>query len=184
MIGIDEVGRGCWAGPLLVVAARQIGDLPEGLADSKVLSKKRRAALVPDIAVTCELGEGWVEPAEIDQLGLTAAMRLAVKRALAALDAQTDEPIIMDGNYNYCPPQYLGVACIVDADAEHPIVSAASIYAKERRDNYMVQVAEAYPGYGFEAHVGYGTKAHLAALQQLGVCAQHRRSFKPVAVFV
>ena len=184
MIGIDEVGRGCWAGPLLVVAARQVGDLPEGLDDSKVLSKKRRAALIPEIKKSCQLGEGWAEPAEIDLLGLTAAMRLAVKRALAAIGAHTSEPIIMDGNFNYCPVQFVSVACVIDADAVHPIVSAASIYAKQRRDDYMTQIAGTYPGYGFENHVGYGTKAHLLALQAQGICKQHRLSVKPVMAFV
>ncbi len=184
MIGIDEVGRGCWAGPLLVVAARQIGDLPAGLDDSKVLTKKRRASLAPGIKESCQLGEGWAEPAEIDSLGLTAAMRLAVKRALAALGAETSEPIIMDGNINYCPTQFISVACVVDADAEHPIVSAASIYAKQRRDQYMTEMSGAYPGYGFESHVGYGTKAHLLALQAQGVCKQHRLSVKPVKAFL
>ena len=180
MIGIDEVGRGCWAGPLLVVAARQVKELSPLLADSKVLTKKRRLALMESIQQTCQLGEGWVEPAEIDALGLTAAMRLAVKRALQALDAQPNEPIIMDGNFNYCPPQYLSVACIIDADAEHPIVSAASIFAKVTRDQFMTNLALEQPGYGFEKHVGYGTKAHITALHELGVSSSHRKSYKPI----
>lgn len=180
MIGIDEVGRGCWAGPLLVVAARQVADLSPLLADSKVLTQKRRQGLMSSIQQSCQLGEGWVEPAEIDALGLTGAMRLAVKRALQAVDAQPNEPIIMDGNFNYCPPQYLAVACVVDADADHPIVSAASIYAKVKRDQYMTELAETIPGYGFEKHVGYGTKAHIAALHELGVSSSHRKSYKPI----
>ncbi|MEO5627820.1 MAG: ribonuclease HII [Candidatus Saccharimonadales bacterium] len=180
MIGIDEVGRGCWAGPLLVVAARQVGELSPLLADSKVLSKKKRQALMHPIEQTCQLGEGWVEPAEIDALGLTAAMRLAVKRALQALDAQPNEPIIMDGNFNYCPAQYLSVACVVDADADYPIVSAASIYAKVKRDQFMTDLAVTTPGYGFEKHVGYGTKAHIDALKKLGVSSNHRKSYKPI----
>jgi ribonuclease HII len=180
MIGIDEVGRGCWAGPLLVVAARQVGVLPKGLADSKVLSKKRREALFNDIQISCDLGEGWVSAAEIDQHGLAGAMRLGVARALANLQAQDDEVIIMDGKVNYCAKQFVGVQCVVDADATHPIVSAASIYAKVLRDRHMVAQATLFPGYSFETHVGYGTRAHQAALQLLGACELHRQSYKPI----
>lgn len=184
MIGIDEVGRGCWAGPLLVVAARQVTALPVGLADSKVLKRAQREALVAGIRDSCDLGEGWVEPAEIDELGLTAAMHLAVRRALEALDAQPNEDIIMDGNINYCPQSFRNVQCIVKADADYPIVSAASIYAKVSRDQKMGQFAEQFPGYGFAEHVGYGTKVHLAALQSLGVTELHRRSYKPIQAFL
>jgi ribonuclease HII len=184
MIGIDEVGRGCWAGPLLVVAARQVTALPTGLADSKVLKRGQREALMVDIQSSCDLGEGWVEPAEIDEIGLTAAMHLAVERALAALDAQADESIVMDGNINYCPEKYTDVQCIVKADADYPIVSAASIFAKVSRDQKMAQYAEEFPGYCFAEHVGYGTKVHLAALNSLGITPLHRRSYKPIQAFV
>jgi len=180
MIGIDEVGRGAWAGPLLVVAARAQTPLPLGLADSKVLKKVQREALYNDIILTCDLGEGWVEPTEIDTLGLSEAMRLAVKRALANIDANPDETIIMDGKLNFCEPRFLQVECVIGADSLHPIVSAASIYAKVTRDRLMTALAKDFPGYGFESHVGYGTAAHIAALQQLGISKLHRLSYKPV----
>lgn len=180
VIGIDEVGRGCWAGPLLVVAARAKAELPTGLADSKLLNRRRREALAPLIHESCELGEGWVQAAEIDAVGLTAAMRLGVERALLALSASANQAIIMDGHINYCPAEFINVRTIVGADASQPIVSAASIYAKVRRDNYMANVDKRYPGYGFDQHVGYGTKQHLAALRELGVCSQHRQSYRPV----
>lgn len=180
MIGIDEVGRGCWAGPLLVVAARQTSTLSSDLADSKILTKKKRIALIDSIQQSCQLGEGWVQPSEIDEIGLTKAMQLAVERALSSIGAKPDEAIIMDGNINYCPRQYANVKCIVSADASYPIVSAASIYAKVKRDHYMSQLALDLPGYGFEKHVGYGTKQHLLALRQLGVSHCHRLSYKPV----
>jgi ribonuclease HII len=179
-IGIDEVGRGSWAGPLLVVAARQVAKLPDGLADSKQLSRQRRQALMPAIIESCHLGEGWVEAAEIDRLGLAAAMRLGVTRALTALRALEEEPIVMDGPVNYCDSKYTNVRCVVGADASFPIVSAASIYAKQLRDAHMVQQAELFADYGFASNVGYGTKAHLLALRQLGPCRLHRRSYKPV----
>ncbi len=184
MIGIDEVGRGCWAGPLLVVAARTRGDLPLGVADSKKLSKKKRESLFHDIGISCDIGEGWVQPAEVDEFGLTIAMHMAVERALAALNAQADEVIIMDGNINYCQPKFANVQAVIDADADYPIVSAASIYAKVLRDNYMAQQATVHPNYSFEKHVGYGTSAHIAALKLLGVCELHRLSYKPVRAII
>ncbi len=154
--------------------------MPAGVADSKTLTKKRREQLFTAIEAVCDIGEGWVQPDEIDRLGLTAAMRLAVERALAGLAAAADEAIIMDGNINYCPPQFTAVQCVVDADATHPVVSAASIYAKVRRDRHMAEAAAEYPGYGFESHVGYGTKTHRQALQLHGVCKLHRQSYKPI----
>lgn len=184
VIGIDEVGRGCWAGPLLVVAARQKGTLPVGLADSKKLSKTQREALFEAIVRSCDIGEGWVEPTEIDEHGLTEAMRLAVARALAVLGAAPSEQIIMDGTYNYCAPEFTQVECVAKADDLHPIVSAASIYAKVRRDQFMTEQAELHPNYGFEKHVGYGTAFHIEALKTLGICELHRRSYKPVQAYV
>src|SRR4051812_6898730 len=102
MIGIDEVGRGCWAGPLLVVAARVSSTLPQGLKDSKKLNKKQRENLFSYIHLSCDLGEGWVSAPEIDTLGLTGAMKLGVARALTAIQAENSEEIIMDGLINYC----------------------------------------------------------------------------------
>lgn len=180
MIGIDEVGRGCWAGPLLVVAARQTGELPLGLVDSKLLTKKKRETFLTTINSSCDIGQGWVSPAEVDELGLTKAMFLAVERALNELTAKSDEEIIMDGNINYCSPIYTNVLPLINADATHPIVSAASIYAKVLRDNYMTEQAHVFPEYAFEKHVGYGTVAHIAALKLHGVCELHRLSYKPI----
>lgn len=179
-IGIDEVGRGCWAGPLLVVAARARCVLPDGLADSKQLTKLRREVLLPMIMEACDLGEGWVQPHEIDNYGLAQAMRLGVERALLDLGAKYQEPIIMDGIVNYCPLKFENVKVVARADSTHPIVSAASIYAKVKRDNHMATAAQLYPDYGFEKHVGYGTKLHLQALMRCGVSPIHRLSYKPV----
>ncbi len=180
IVGIDEVGRGCWAGPLLVVAARQINQLPTTLKDSKLLTKKKRELLYYDIEIACDIGEGWVEPAEIDKLGLTNAMFLAVKRALSMLNASHDETIIMDGNINYCPQDFKNVSCIIKADSLHPIVSAASVYAKVKRDRFMTDIAKKYPDYQFQKHVGYGTKLHNDLLKKFGVSPIHRLSYKPI----
>jgi ribonuclease HII len=183
MIGIDEVGRGCWAGPLLVVAARSIATLPPGLADSKVLSKKKREELFVILPEACVFGQGWVKPAEIDELGLTEAMKLGVARALDNLNASADDEIIMDGLINYCGPEFTRVQCIARADASHPIVSAASVYAKVLRDRKMTELALQHPNYGFDKHVGYGTKVHMDAIKQFGVTPLHRLSYKPLQQF-
>lgn len=184
VIGIDEVGRGSWAGPLLVVAAKAKSALPQGLADSKILTATRREELFQLIEAACDLGEGWVQPEEIDKLGLAQAMRTGVARALMALGCELDNEIIMDGNINYCPPDFMNVKAVVRADGSHPIVSAASIYAKVRRDAHMKRLAGFYPFYGFEKHVGYGTALHRSLLKIHGVSKIHRKSYKPVQQFL
>lgn len=177
MIGIDEVGRGCWAGPLLVVAARECRELPLGLADSKVLSKKKREGLVPLIQKSCDIGEGWVTAKEIDQMGLTEAMRLGVLRALLAVRATPEEVVIMDGNINYCAAKYKNASAVIDGDALYPVVSAASIHAKVTRDAYMASLSGPFQ---FEKHVGYGTKLHMEMLLKHGISTEHRLSFAPI----
>jgi len=184
VIGIDEVGRGCLAGPLLVVAARKVGELPAGITDSKLLSKIKREALFLDIQISCDIGEGWVTSQEIDKLGLSESMRLGTKRALARLNADNAESIVFDGNINYCEVKYLNALAIINADALHPVVSAASVYAKVLRDNYMTNLPNEYRLYQFSKHVGYGTKLHIEMLKQHGVTNIHRRSFKPISVLL
>lgn len=184
LVGIDEVGRGCWAGPLLVVAARARGELPTGLADSKALTKTQRENLLEAIKESCDLGEGWVQPDEIDTLGLARAMRLGVARALMDLGAMLDDDIIIDGLVNYCPAEFHSVQAIAKADVTQPIVSAASVYAKVTRDAHMVRAAKFYPFYGFEKHVGYGTELHRSLLKMYGVCKLHRKSYKPIQAFL
>jgi ribonuclease HII len=181
MIGVDEVGRGCLAGPMLVVAARQLHELPDGVADSKTLTGIMREQLYGLIIKSCSFGEGWVTAAEIDAQGLTDATRLGVKRALDALGISDNEELIIDGHINYAPPSYTNVRTIVRADAKIPIVSAASIYAKVTRDKFMRSLATDYPDYGFEKHVGYGTAFHLSAINRYGAIEQlHRISFAPL----
>ncbi len=179
IIGIDEVGRGCWAGPL-VAGAVMLGKPINGLTDSKLLSAARRKQLSIDIyAHAAAWGLGWVSATEVDVLGLTAAVKLAMERAVQCIGPIADE-IIIDGNYNYLP-QYQQAHTLIKADLTIPSVSAASIIAKVARDEWMAQVAKDYPEYGFERHVGYGTKQHQAALSKMGPCPIHRLSYKPVS---
>ncbi len=181
MVGVDEVGRGCLAGPLLVVAARPLGKLPEGLDDSKVLSRARREKLFELLSGCCEFGEGWVTPTQINRLGLAGAMRLGVRRAMRSLEVDKTELVIMDGRVNYAPKIYTNVQCIIDGDALVPSVSAASVYAKVKRDNYMRTLGERHSRYGFKTNVGYGTIEHLKALGKYGYLKTvHRRYFGPV----
>lgn len=181
MIGVDEVGRGCLAGPLLVVAARQKNPLPKGVMDSKLLTRVQREELFETLINLCVFGEGWVSAVEIDRRGLAKAMRLGVARALRNLDAQHHDKIIIDGSVNYLPKIFKNFECLIGADALVPLVSAASIYAKVRRDRFMIKLAKKYVSYGFENHVGYYTPQHKLALQRFGPLATiHRQSFQPL----
>lgn len=178
LIGIDEVGRGCWAGPL-VAGAVVLGKPIQGLADSKTLSKQQRQELAAKIkSEAVYLGIGWVAPAFIDMYGLTLSVQRAMQQALAAIPRPYGS-IIIDGNYNYLPNEPTATV-LIKADATIPAVSAASIVAKVARDNFMSMAAKGYPEYGFDKHVGYGTALHLAKLKEHGVCDLHRKSFKPV----
>lgn len=176
MIGIDEVGRGAWAGPLLVCAAR-LRNPVTGLRDSKKLTKKQRELLATQIKGQADIGFGWVSAAEIDDYGLAAALRLAAVRAMADISPRPNEPIIIDGTVNLLPDTYR-VTTVVKADDSVPEVSAASIVAKVARDTYMVQLAQTYASYGFDAHVGYGTLRHRQAIIDNGLTPEHRKSFR------
>lgn len=145
------------------------------------MTKKQRAAVYGLLATVCSFGEGWVSASEIDKLGLADALWLGVAKALSNLNATKDEEIIMDGKVNYVPAHFNNVKCIIDADALIPLVSAAGIYAKVRRDEYMSKLKELHPAYGFEKHVGYGTAAHRLAIIEHGIIKDlHRLSFKPI----
>jgi ribonuclease HII len=177
--GVDEVGRGPLAGP--VVAAAVILDPArpiEGLADSKKLTEKRREAIDPIIreqALCWALGRA--EPEEIDRINILQASLLAMQRAVAALSTQPGLALV-DGNK--APRLPCQVRTIVGGDASEPAISAASIIAKVARDREMVELDALYPGYGLARHKGYPTRQHMEALQQLGVTEIHRRSFGPV----
>ena len=189
VVGIDEVGRGCWAGPLLAAAVilnpKQLdfNGNKWKLLDSKKMSKLQRA--VADVQIrkaALSYGIGWVTPSEIDQLGLTKATQLAMRRAIDKVDIPYSR-VIIDGNYNYLSNIPMTEA-LIQADNTIPAVSAASIIAKVARDTYMTEQAALYPGYGFDKHVGYGTKRHIEALMEHGVTPIHRKSYKPIKDFL
>lgn len=178
IVGIDEVGRGCMAGPL--VAAAVVLERPiRGLKDSKKLTRAQREVFDAKIrAKALAYGVGWVMPDELDAVGLTQAVRLAMERALEAISIPY-ERVIIDGNYNFLK-HHEKTETLIKADDLVPAVSAASIIAKVARDNWMIAASETYPGYGFESHVGYCTAAHRAAVEALGVSDIHRMTFAPV----
>jgi len=178
--GVDEVGRGPLIGAVVTAAVILDPTRPiVGLADSKVISEKRRQALVPLIhehALAWSLGRA--EAAEIDQLNIFQATMLAMRRAVAGLPLPPDA-VLVDGNKVTdfgCPAE-----AVVKGDQRIPAISAASILAKVARDEEMQLLHQQYPDYGFDRHKGYPTVQHLAALQRLGPLAEHRRSFAPVA---
>ena len=174
--GIDEVGRGPLAGP--VVTAAVILPTPiEGLADSKALTKRRREALFPQIMSQALVGLGAASVREIDQLNILQATLLAMRRAVARLP-QTPTLALVDGNQN--PGLGLRTELVIKGDATVPEISAASIVAKVIRDRLMTKLALRYPFYGWESNAGYGAAKHREAMETQGVTAHHRRSFAPL----
>lgn len=181
IIGIDEVGRGCWAGPLVAAAvALPLNHAIDGLVDSKKLSAKKRTVIANEIrSAQSDIGIGWVWPTEINQLGLSKSVQLAMQRAFNELAAIDHQEVIIDGSINFLS-HLPKTKAVIKADGSIPEVSAASIVAKVARDEYMIEVAKKYPHYGFEKHVGYGTALHVAALKEFGVLPLHRTSYKPI----
>jgi ribonuclease HII len=177
--GIDEAGRGPWAGP--VVAAAVILDartIPTGLDDSKRLSPRQRERLFADLIGVAAIGVGQASVAEIETMNILQASHLAMRRAVAGLAAMPQRALVDGGQV---PP---GLPCpaeaIVGGDARVLSIAAASIVAKVTRDRIMVALSQQFPGYGWHSNMGYGTKSHLEGLENLGVTPHHRRSFRPI----
>jgi ribonuclease HII len=176
--GVDEAGRGPWAGP--VVAAAVILDpdnIPPGLNDSKALDADRRETAFARILASARVGVGIADVARIDRDNIQQATFHAMIQAVAALGV-TPGLVLVDGNR--LPKLSSPARAIVQGDAKCLSISAASIVAKVTRDRLMIALAREHPGYGFERHKGYGVPEHKAALARLGVTPHHRRSFKPV----
>lgn len=186
ILGIDEVGRGPLAGPLVVGAVI----LPDAkkewakeLKDSKKLTAKKRESLSEKIWADAVVGLGWVPNVELDEVGIAEALRLATRRAVKEVQRLhvPFSQIIIDGKVNFLADTSMAkyVSTVIKADDMIREVSAASIVAKVARDRYMINAATKYPEYGFDRHMGYGTAAHRKAIEKYGICPEHRRSFEP-----
>ncbi len=181
--GIDEVGRGPWAGPLVACALILKKDVPiPGCADSKMLTAAQREKLFKKLQTLAVYGVGIVTVEEVDNLGLIAATNKAFVRALKDLadkpDAITPEFLLVDGRDKLQLPHPFKT--VIKGDSKIKIIACASIIAKVTRDRMMVDLAKKYPHYAFEDHKGYGTKRHQQALHLHGPCAIHRKSFEPI----
>lgn len=179
--GVDEAGRGPWAGPVVAAAVilspETLGRLPEGIDDSKALSSRRRVALFEQIQEQAVCAVGMADVAEIDRLNILEATKLAMRRAVEGLSV-TPGFVLVDGNQ----PPVFSCPCkaIVKGDSVSLSIAAASIIAKVTRDRIMEELALRYPGYGWERNAGYGTKAHREGIAQHGITPHHRRSFAPI----
>ena len=177
--GVDEAGRGPWAGPVSAAAViLNPDDLPPGIDDSKALTEKRRAALEPEIKTRAlAWGVGFASVEEIDELNILHATGLAMRRAVEAL-AHAPVHALVDGNYRFKLP--CAVTPVVKGDSRSLSIAAASILAKTARDRLMIEMDVTYPGYGFASHKGYNAPIHQQALKTLGPCPAHRRSWAPI----
>jgi ribonuclease HII len=180
LIGLDEVGRGCLAGPV-VSAAVGFNQTPDGLKDSKRLTKNQRIKLLPIILKNAYfVGIGVVDNRYIDDFGLTKSVSMSMQIALINLDKKNkDYQIVIDGNYNFLK-NYNFVKTAIRGDNLINEIMAASIVAKVFRDALMQKIHNDWPQYGFDQHVGYGTEYHLNQLAKYGPCPIHRLSFRPV----
>ena len=186
--GLDEAGRGAWAGPVCaaaVVLPLHQPDLPRllaGVRDSKQLSPRRREQLLDTVLeIAAAVGIGWATPAEVDDVRIVAATRLAMQRAMMQLEGQVDALLL---DHIRLPEVDLPQRALPKADAHCLSVAAASIVAKVERDRLMIALDQDYPGYGFARHKGYGTRQHRTSLARLGPSPIHRTSWAPLQQLV
>ncbi len=184
--GIDEAGRGPWAGPVVAAAAvlcpaTAPGVVTARLDDSKKLSRPVRESLFDSLQECATLGVGIASVLEIDEHNILAATMIAMRRALLALPFTPDLALV-DGNR--APDLPCPLQTVIRGDSRSFSIAAASVIAKVTRDRIMSQLATEHPGYGWERNAGYGTKAHQEGLKQCGVTPHHRRSFKPIAALL
>lgn len=187
LIGVDEVGRGAMAGPVMVgvcALTAAVTEFPAGLRDSKLISEKKRLGLEPQLREWATVAVGEASPQEIDQWGISACLGLAGKRALANLHASGIDvgraTILLDGSFDWLNPALsskLPVITRVKADQDCAIVSAASVIAKVTRDALMAELASAHPVYEWASNKGYGSANHMAAIAEHGVTSWHRVSW-------
>jgi ribonuclease HII len=183
--GLDEAGRGAWAGPVVAAAVvlpverADLAQLLSGVRDSKRMTAVQRQLWYENIRQACSgIGVGRTTSRELDGMGMVAATRLAMQRALSDLDLLPDHLLI---DYVTLPSVHIPQTVLKFGDSRSLSISAASVIAKVTRDQTMIAMEETCPGYGFASHKGYGTPQHRLALKILGPCPEHRRSFAPVA---
>jgi len=190
IIGVDEAGRGPLAGPVVAAAVMLGSDVPAGVADSKTLGARRRAALDARLRASALWAVAVIEPEEIDRVNIFQATMRAMTRCVGDLTARCggavegDIEVLIDGNMTpqgRCEDWRWRARAIVGGDGIEPAISAASIIAKQWRDRLMIEAAQAHPHYGWERNKGYGTAEHREALRIHGPTPLHRRSFAPVA---
>ena len=178
IIGIDEAGRGAWAGPLAMAAFIYTKELDQiaNIKDSKLLSPSKREQILKNL----RLENSYLEliPAQlIDKVGLAKVIEIAITNLISRINL-ANAIYLIDGNYKLnVPAEYRS---IINGDKNHIVISSASIVAKVKRDRLMLKYDEIFPEYGFKSHKGYGTKQHLNALNKYGICPIHRKSFKPI----
>ncbi|MDH6533177.1 ribonuclease HII [Aurantimicrobium minutum] len=187
IIGIDEVGRGAMAGPVMVgvcALGPGVNSFPQGLRDSKLVSEKKRLALFPEVQQWAPTAVGEASAGEIDELGITACLGLAARRALIELHEAGVQvgtaTVLLDGSHNWLNPalaQPLPVVTRVKADQDCAVVSAASIVAKVTRDRLMMELDSTHPEYGWASNKGYGAAVHMDAIKTVGLTPHHRASW-------
>jgi ribonuclease HII len=199
VLAVDEVGRGAAAGPCSVGVLLLVDPIPTppvGLADSKTLSPARRRALAVEVESWLPVSVAHSSPAEVDGWGISLALTLAFRRALASLSVPQSAVVLLDGSYDWAnpkpalllPPELVHhvsfqVETLVRGDALCTAIAAASIVAKVSRDSYMDDLAARHPGYGWERNKGYLSKSHVSGLRVLGFSTEHRRSWSYAKVF-
>ena len=187
VIGIDEVGRGAVAGPLVVGAAawtREAVTWPQWLRDSKSLSLKRRVSVAEELSRSVDIGLGWIDADTIDRIGIVAALAQAAIRAIGDLARKgvrvEDAHILLDGSHDWLSEhldQVLPMTVRAKADRDCVSVAAAACFAKVARDDYMAELAKQHPHYAWDSNRGYGTAAHMAAIAQHGPTGHHRQTW-------
>lgn len=180
VVGIDEVGRGAWAGPLVLAAYifSPKENILEGVNDSKKISKKKREKLSEDLKNRSLIIK--VDSEKVDKMGVGIATEWAISELIKKLNSSSTY-FLIDGRFPSI--NFERTEMIIDGDAKFYSIACASIAAKVYRDNLMSNLSVKFPGYGFEKHVGYGTKAHLESIRNLGVTSIHRKSYKPIQAF-
>lgn len=180
VVGVDEVGRGPWAGPVVAAAVcLDSENLPVGATDSKKLSAKKRELLCEEIKQKAKWSIAEASVEEIDQLNIREATLLAMERAVSGLNLSVDH-VFVDGNALPHKLQTKTAECVIKGDSKVLSIACASIVAKVYRDSMMAELAKTYPHFAWEKNAGYGTKAHREGLADFGVTEHHRKSFKPI----